>query len=722
MKKIFFIIFLSNLSLWSQDEAFLSINKKTISSREGYLISNPYHSIYDNTGWLWILGESTSYKNNISGKNTILQRFDGVNFFSLKMPNISGKKVRKGYFLKNKKNILYLKLYYKKAETELFFIDTETLEIKAVDEYNNLTKKYRLTEEYIANDKIRLVLANGNKLYSAEINKLNITFKDSITIKKIATSPIFKIIKATKKQTIVRLLTAEKTYLLDKDGKISKKNTEVTFVDTKGNYFYPNKIYNTFKVKDKFYHYFNNYKNLFKYNVSTNQFLEIPNTSKDYKKNKLLRFSSNYKTAYSNEFFKDYNEFKLYHFNNFEAKLITKIKTKKKSNILYNTIDKSLLILDSNIIDIYRIHEDKTSENNKDKQPQFTSISFFDHKNGHWKTNNSPRFLNNVKTIELPSEYRRFTATISFLGQTIPKDAHLRYRLLNNKNSDSNWFLTNSGNKLLFANLASGSYLLQIKATNNKGELIGKIVELKVISQEVFYKTWWFITLLFLIALGIIGYVFYQYKIKRDLNTKNKIAVNEAEIKTTMMLEIHHRIKNNLQIISGLLGLQMANSNNDELKLNLQDSQSRIESIAGIHNILYQSNNQYDVSLKNNINSITNYYKTLFPIKDITYNLNIDASIISIDKATPLSLLLNELINNSNKHAFNNVKHPEITINFNKIDEEYLLEYFDNGNFQKIENRKESMGMKIIGMMNKQLKGNLKIEDSNGFKLTLFFS
>lgn len=104
------------------------------------------------------------------------------------------------------------------------------------------------------------------------------------------------------------------------------------------------------------------------------------------------------------------------------------------------------------------------------------------------------------------------------------------------------------------------------------------------------------------------------------------------------------------------------------------------------------------------------------------YHLDIDASLLSINQATPFSLLLNELINNSNKHAFSETGNPEIFIHFEKRDKTYVFEYFDNGRFKKQEGTKESMGMKIIEMMNKQLKGDLKIENTTNFKLTLIFS
>jgi len=353
-------------------------------------------------------------------------------------------------------------------------------------------------------------------------------------------------------------------------------------------------------------------------------------------------------------------------------------------------------------------------------QPQFTSISFFNSKRDRWEINTAPSFLKNTKEIILPSEYRRFSATMSVFGQMDIKDVKFRYRLLDEENN-SDWFTSYSGKEILFANLAAGEYKLEVQAISATENKIGETIKLKIISKMVFYKTWWFLILILLLATSIITYIFYQYKAKQDLFTKNKIAVNESKIKSSMMLEIHHRIKNNLQIVSGLLSLQMLNSTNDELNEKLLDSRGRIESIADIHNLLYNSDNQNYISVKENIVSSVANYKKLYPLK-VKYHLDIDDSIIGIDEATPFSLLLNELINNSNKHAFGKIDKPEIFIGFHKEGEKYYFKYSDNGIFKASEDEGNSMGMSIISMMGEQLKGDLKIDSATSFKLTLSFS
>ncbi|WP_158448995.1 histidine kinase dimerization/phosphoacceptor domain -containing protein [Nonlabens marinus] len=360
------------------------------------------------------------------------------------------------------------------------------------------------------------------------------------------------------------------------------------------------------------------------------------------------------------------------------------------------------------------------SKNNSiDVQPKFSSISFFNSEEDRWEMHTSPQFLKTTEEIVLPSEYRRFSVHTSVFESLNPENVNYRFRLLSEE-IESEWYATYPGKELLYANLAPGRYTLQIEALDTSNNKLGETLELTVISEQVFYKTWWFIILLLLAVIGILVYLFHQYQIKQRLFAKNEIALNEASVKNNMMLEIHHRIKNNLQIISGFLEMQMADSDDEFLKSVLENSQGRIESIAGIHDLLYNTENENNVVVKENVERIISYYKKLF-LFDIEYDVDIDSSIMSIDQITPFSILFNELISNSNKHAFEKIENPIITIRFHKKENRYVFEYFDNGNFKIESTKANTMGMKIVSMMNKQLKGTLEIEKDNHFHLTMFF-
>ena len=226
--------------LWSQEENSILVNSHVFSSRDGYIISNPYNAIYDDNGWLWILGENKLSNEYIHGeKEVIIQRFDGAHFFTLKIPDTGKKKIKKGHFFKHKDNRLYLKLYYKVARAELFLVNTATLEIKPVTAYNNLDKKIIISEEYYANNATRLILTSKYKFYSAELNDLNIKLIDSIPFNKPVDKPYLGLTRTSDDFSLVKLLFEKDGCFLDQNGRITGKIKAQNFINKLWRAFFP---------------------------------------------------------------------------------------------------------------------------------------------------------------------------------------------------------------------------------------------------------------------------------------------------------------------------------------------------------------------------------------------------------------------------------------------------------------------------------------------------
>ena len=386
----------------------------------------------------------------------------------------------------------------------------------------------------------------------------------------------------------------------------------------------------------------------------------------------------------------------------------------------YSTfIDKSGNIFIGSYKGLSYFNPKELQENSLKLNPIFSSISSFNKKTNQWETTTEPSKISKQKEVILPASNQRFSTRVSVLGIVNPNDVKYRYRLLDNVNKP-NWTRLYKGNEIVYSNLAAGSYILQVEALTLADQKIGKTLELKVISNLLFYKSWWFIFGIILLFSTIIIYIAFQYTKQQKLYASNKIALNEARIKEAMMLEIHHRIKNNLQVVSGLLRLQAMKSDNKELKEKLQDSQNRIESIAGIHDVLYNTENQESIIVKDYFINIINFNKKLFPIQ-VNFIIEVDNTMLYMDVAIPLALLLNELINNSYKHAFTSSKKPAITVFFSKENDIHLFKYSDNGTFKKKDENRASMGMRIVNMMSSQLKGEIKIKEEKSFNLTLKF-
>lgn len=197
--------------------------------------------------------------------------------------------------------------------------------------------------------------------------------------------------------------------------------------------------------------------------------------------------------------------------------------------------------------------------------------------------------------------------------------------------------------------------------------------------------------------------------------------------KELLLREIHHRVKNSLQLISSLLSLQASEIDDEEIIARYKESENRIHTIALIHESLYQSTNISNIDFRN-------YVEIL--VEDIinSYNVNTDRInstlqlgnyTLGIETAIPLGLIINELVSNSLKHAFDGYDKGEIQIILEKKVDTYTLTVKDNGiglpkdfNFEET----SSLGILLIKSLVNQLEGKMKVEVNGGTIVTINFT
>ena len=221
----------------------------------------------------------------------------------------------------------------------------------------------------------------------------------------------------------------------------------------------------------------------------------------------------------------------------------------------------------------------------------------------------------------------------------------------------------------------------------------------------------------------------YILKICRDITERKEaqeILNDSLHEKQILLKEIHHRVKNNLAVISGLLELQSHYINNTEVKSVLIESTRRIKSMALIHEKLYLtdslSNVDFALYIEDLIHSIKKSYVN--PEVEVEINTTIKDVRLDIVKAVPCGLLLNEIITNSFKHAFSGMKKGNIDIDFYK-DDVYCLKVKDNGcgipedyNYKKA----KTLGFTLINALAKQLNGQLEIINDKGLSIEIRFN
>lgn len=213
---------------------------------------------------------------------------------------------------------------------------------------------------------------------------------------------------------------------------------------------------------------------------------------------------------------------------------------------------------------------------------------------------------------------------------------------------------------------------------------------------------------------------------------KAEIDLKQAlEVKDVLLKEVHHRVKNNLQTIRSLLFQQQYLSDNPQLKAGLQESINRIGSMALIHEQIYRSDNLEYINIKKYLQEFCNQLLQTYSQskKNIFLKLEVEDLKFNIDYAIPIALLINELMSNSLKYAFEKVEEGEIFVSLKKFDKKQIkLTFADNGiglpaDFETKE--KKSLGMYIIKNVSKrQLKGqmNIKTQKNEGTKYEITFA
>ncbi len=225
-----------------------------------------------------------------------------------------------------------------------------------------------------------------------------------------------------------------------------------------------------------------------------------------------------------------------------------------------------------------------------------------------------------------------------------------------------------------------------------------------------------------IISILVVGWI---VSLKSTVRSKTKKIRQSLEEKEVLLREIHHRIKNNLAIISGLIELQMEKSMDRGAHKVLRDSQSRIQSMALVHDKLYRTTTVSDIGMQTYIEELVESLKSTFTESDsdIELQFDIDDIRLDIDRAIPCGLLINELVVNSFKHAFTDGE-GLLKVKFKKVDDSYRLIVADNGlglpeNYE--DKMQSSLGLMLVDTFKRQLEAEMTVENRNGAHFAIEF-
>jgi two-component sensor histidine kinase len=210
---------------------------------------------------------------------------------------------------------------------------------------------------------------------------------------------------------------------------------------------------------------------------------------------------------------------------------------------------------------------------------------------------------------------------------------------------------------------------------------------------------------------------------QRTAEDQIRASLQEKEV---LLKEIHHRVKNNLQVIVSLLSLQSEYLAGSGVLTTLEDMKNRVRSIAAIHEMLYGSADLSRVDFAAYLDSIAQDLASFYAESAHRIRLLVNSENISLDitQAVPCGLIVNEILTNSFKHAFPNNRSGSIEVAFRCVNEECILEIADNGIGlpENVEPQKSSsMGLQLLALLVRQLRGRLETHRDSGARFVITF-
>ena len=318
--------------------------------------------------------------------------------------------------------------------------------------------------------------------------------------------------------------------------------------------------------------------------------------------------------------------------------------------------------------------------------------------------------------------------TFDFIGisKTIPEGIKYKFKL---EGFDEDWNLPTSQTSVTYSNLPAGVFTFKVIACNNDGKWNEYPAEFKFTILAPFWRTTGFILFCTLI-LGIS--IFYYNRLrklqikKRNLVLERMVKVRTSELqkqkeeREVLLKEIHHRVKNNLQIVNSLINIQSANIKDPDALAVFEESKNKIKSIALIHERLYRGSDMSNIEIGDYLNELLKSLVDTYSVsKEIKLVTDLKVKKLNLNTVIPLGLLLNELISNSIKYAFGKMdKGCEIYIQLKASGEEmFEMIIGDNGegfDTDPFVGENTTLGLELVKILVDQLDGTIKKMDKEG--------
>ena len=238
--------------------------------------------------------------------------------------------------------------------------------------------------------------------------------------------------------------------------------------------------------------------------------------------------------------------------------------------------------------------------------------------------------------------------------------------------------------------------------------------------KQIQTTTIYFISICLILVIIFSSLLYQRFKV---MQLQKGIIEKQNNERKIMLQEIHHRVKNNFQIISSLLKLQINRDQNPELVSAFQEAINRIHTMAIVHEIIYKQDVLAVVNTKEYLKNLISNLQRTFENNRISIAIDCCNDNLELDQTIPIGIIVNELITNSFKHAFNEQHHdPRISINLTKETNLFVLNYKDNGIGHTASQKENSFGIELIETVVEQISGHTEIMEDEEWKTNIKIS
>lgn len=264
---------------------------------------------------------------------------------------------------------------------------------------------------------------------------------------------------------------------------------------------------------------------------------------------------------------------------------------------------------------------------------------------------------------------------------------------------------------------------IKFDTESREKELVASKQELIV--REKLEKHQWIALAVAMSLLALTGFMFLKSsRDKITIANQKDILEDSLQEKKTLLKEVHHRVKNNLQVVSGLLQLHSKKLVSKEMNAVLKDAQQHIQSMALVHEMLYQQDTYSVIPMQEYLEKLVNQILSSLSGKQLQVKIDAGTIELSIDSVIPLGLILSELITNTNKYAYDDAE-GTILITLEKNQEEaFIFQYKDFGKGLPLnykEHLSETMGLRLIHMLAEEINGDIVISGQQGMSVLISF-